>query len=366
MKKNFITASIIGLGLMIWLLTGLFKEPSAMLQDTTVTAQVRADGSAPTRVRVMTLNAEQRTLTQVLRGKTQSKQIAMVSAETSGRVVARPVERGQRVEAGAVLCELAMDSRDSAVRVAEAELTRARLEFEGAEKLKSRELLSEIRIAQLAADLETARRDLHTQQLNLQRRLIKAPFDGVVEKLHIDIGDLANVGSVCATLLNLDPLLVIADASERDIGGIELGKTVTARTSTDQRLDGVVTFVGRQSDAVTRTFPVEITVPNPDYRLRAGLTTVVSVEADTVLAHRVSPALFTLDDDGVLGLRTVNQRNRVEFYPITIVEDAEDGAWVTGLPGVVRLITVGHEYVSQGQLVETEEANDPTATASIL
>jgi hypothetical protein len=44
-------------------------------------------------------------------------------------------------------------------------------------------------------------------------------------------------------------------------------------------------------------------VPNPDYRLRAGLTTVVSVETETVLAHRVAPSLFTLDDDGVIGLR---------------------------------------------------------------
>jgi multidrug efflux system membrane fusion protein len=109
---------------------------------------------------------------------------------------------------------------------------------------------------------------------------------------------------------------------------------------------------------------MEITVPNPEYRIRAGLTTVVNVPTRTVLAHRVSPALFTLDDDGVIGLRAVDRDNRVVFHPVDIVEDAADGAWVTGLPGVVRLITVGQEFVSAGQTVDVQEARSPSATAS--
>ncbi|EAQ96960.1 efflux RND transporter periplasmic adaptor subunit [Congregibacter litoralis] len=365
MKKNLFIATLIGVGLMLWLASGMFAPGPEPTLDTKTAPLADREQALP-RVRTRQFNAEQRTLTRILRGKTASKRSATVSAETAGRVIARPVERGDRVEAGTLLCELAIDDREAAVAEAEAALSQAELEYRGALELQDKNLLSKIRIAQVAAELESARAGLARQQLNLARTRITAPFDGVIETLHIDVGDLASIGEPCATLIDLDPLLIEANVSEQDINYVGLGSPVTARTSTDEKLLGEVTFVGSVSDAATRTYPVEITVPNPDYRLRAGLTTVASVETETVLAHRVSPALFTLNDAGVIGLRAVNRDSRVVFHPVTIVEDAADGAWVTGLPGVVRLITVGHEFVSAGQEVETVDESLAPATASLL
>ncbi|MFT7288694.1 MAG: multidrug efflux system membrane fusion protein [Halieaceae bacterium] len=363
MKKNLITASLIGAALLLWLLSGLFIEEGPHMADTT--APPAGDGARElTRVRVTQMNAEQRTLTRILRGRTASKHRARVSAEIGGRVISRPVHRGDRVSTGDLLCELALDDRPALVAEAEAQLQRAEIEFRGAQELKERDLLSEIRIAQVAAELESARARLARERLSLARARITAPFGGIVEELLMDIGDLAALGTGCATLLDLDPLLITASVSERDIGVIVVGSSVNARTSSGQALEGKITFVGSESDLSTRTYPVEITVPNPDYRLRAGLTTVVSVVAETVLAHRVSPSLFTLNDAGVIGLRAVDDDQRVVFHPIAIVEDAAGGAWVTGLPGVVRLITVGQEFVSAGQLVETQNAAGLAGTAS--
>lgn len=361
MKKNLIIASLIAAGLTLWLLSGLLTEGPEPLADTSDMVVDEAP-SRSMRVRVAEYHAQQRTLTHILRGKTASKRVAEVSAETSGRVVARPVERGDHVAAGDLLCELALDEREVAVAEARAALAHADIEYRGAQELRDDDLVSEIGIAQLAAKLAAAKANLERQELNLQRRKITAPFDGVVETLHLDVGDLAAMGSPCATLLGMDPMLITANVSEREIGYIELGQAVTARTSTDAKLDGKVTFVGRQSDAVTRTYPVEITVANPDLLLRAGLTTVVSVASETVLAHRVSPALFTLNDAGVMGLRAVDDSDRVVFHPINVVEDSPAGAWVTGLPSIVRLITVGHEFVSQGERVEVEAATPATAS----
>ncbi|MFK8041629.1 efflux RND transporter periplasmic adaptor subunit [Congregibacter sp.] len=365
MKKNLIIATLIGVGLLLWLASGLFNAGPEPTLDTKTVALADQEQDLP-RVRVRQFNAEQRTLTRILRGKTASKRIAKVSAETTGRVVARPVERGDRVEEGALLCELAVDDRRASVLEAESALSQAEIEYRGALELQDKNLLSKIRIAQVAAELESARAGLARQKLNLQRTRIVAPFAGVIETLHMDVGDLAAVGAPCATLIDLDPLLISANVSERDINYLSLGGSVTARTSTNEKLTGKVTFVGSVSDEITRTYPVEITVPNSDYRLRAGLTTVASVETETVLAHRVSPALFTLNDAGLIGLRAVDRDSRVVFHPVTIVEDAADGAWVTGLPGVVRLITVGHEFVSKGQEVDTLDDSLSPATASLL
>ena len=364
MKKNLFIATLIGAGLLLWLLSGIFSSGPEPTLDTKSAALIEPDRTLPS-VRVMRFNAEQRTLTRLLRGKTTSKRSAQVSAETTGRVIARPVERGDHVAAGALLCELAVNDRQASVQEATAALSKADIEYRGALELKDRNLLSDVGIAQVAAELEAARADLARQKLNLERTRIVAPFDGVVETLHMNVGDLASVGAPCATLIDLDPLLISANVSERDINFIAVGSAVTARTSTDEKLVGEVTFVGSVSDETTRTYPVEITVPNPDYHLRAGLTTVASVETQTVLAHRVSPALFTLNDEGIIGLRAVDQDSRVVFHPVTIVEDAADGAWVTGLPGVVRLITVGQEFVSSGQRVEAVDDNGAPATASL-
>lgn len=365
MSKNLISASLIAAGILLWLLSGLFREPELGV-DVTSTAVLPPSADALTRVRVREFAAQQRTLTQILRGRTESKRTANVSAQINGQVIARHVERGDRVKEGDLLCELAIDERQAILAEALADLERARLEERGAAELKQRDLLSDIRIAQVEAELASAEARVTREELNLQRTRITSPFDGVVEALHMDVGDLAAVGSACATVLDLDPLLITASVSERNVGSIHVGDQVAARTSTDDALEGVVSFVSKQSDATTRTYTVEVTVPNPDYHLSAGLTTAVSVTTDTVLAHRVSPALFTLNDAGVLGLRAVNRENEVVFHPIKIVEDALDGAWVTGLPGSVRLITVGHEYVSQGQKVETEDAGIAPATANAL
>jgi multidrug efflux system membrane fusion protein len=365
MKKNLLNAGLIGAAILLWLLSGLFREPASD-SEAPLTAVLPPSSDAPVRVRTREFQAQQRTLTQILRGKTESKRTASVSAEVSGRVVARPVERGDHVVTGDLLCALAVDEREANLKEAQAELQRAELEYRGARELQGRELLSEIRVAQVEAELAAARARVDRAELNLERTQIRAPFDGIVETLHMEVGDLATVGTPCATVLDLDPLLVVANASERYVGAISVGDHVSARTSTDQRLEGEVSFVGSVSDEATRTYPVEITIPNPEFRIRAGLTTTVSVATETVLAHRVSPSLFTLDDSGVLGLRAVSSDDRVVFHPITVVEDAPDGAWVTGLPGVVRLITVGQEFVSDGQPVEALHEEAAPATAGTL
>jgi len=267
-------------------------------------------------------------------------------------VVSRPVERGMRVEEGELLCELAVDDRDAAVAEAEAAVEDARIQYEGSLKLKEQGLQSRTAIAGAAARLEAARAQLRRQVLNLERTRISAPFSGVVEDLHMNTGDYAVPGAVCATLIDLDPMLVRADVTENEVESLRLGGRVSARTSTGRDVEGVVTFVGKQSDPVTRTYPVEITVENGDYSIRSGLTVSVRFGLGEVQAHQISPALFALDDQGEVGVRTIDRSNRVSFHKIRIIEDGPEGVWVTGLPRTTRLITVGQEFVSVGEIVE--------------
>jgi multidrug efflux system membrane fusion protein len=174
----------------------------------------------------------------------------------------------------------------------------------------------------------------------------------VIENLHLNAGDYASPGASCATLIDLDPMLIVAHVTEAEVDKLQRGSTVAGSTRGGLDVQGQLSFIGKQSDPVTRTYPVEITVANGDYSLRSGLTVNVRAQLDQVQAHRVSPSLLTLGDDGDMGIRTLDESNRVVFNPVHIVEDGPEGLWVTGLPGTVNLITVGQEYVSVGERVE--------------
>ena len=353
MRKNFKVASIFAALVLLWLASGLFSEPEAPVPNLAGAMAAMSESTLPV-VFVEEIRSEPRNKRRLFRGKTVSKQTASVSAEISGRVVSRPVERGARVVEGQVLCEISIDDRLAMVTEALATVYEAQIEYDGALALQSDGLLAEAQLAKLAARLESAKANLLRRELDLSRTKVTAPFSGVIETQPLVVGDLARIGDVCATLINLNPILVEISVSERDVGALRLGDVASARTSNGEYVEGTITFVGSQSDDVTRTYLVEITIPNPDYEIRAGLTAAVDLPGEAVKAHRVSPSLFTLNDAGALGLRTIDRENRVEFYPVAILEDSPDGAWVTGLPERARLITIGHEFVAEGQVVEAQ------------
>jgi multidrug efflux system membrane fusion protein len=360
MSKNLISASIVATLLVLWMGSGAFVSDTHATQPSTIPGvpdkrderDERDESATLSRVRVAVNTAEPRTRKAVLRGRTEAKRAVEVTAEIAGQVVSVPVERGTQVAKGELLCEIAVDDREVAVQEARAGFEQARIEHAGSLKLAGQGLMSEVAIATSEARQEAARAHLHRQILNLERTRITAPFDGVIENLHLNTGDYAMPGASCATLIDLDPMLVVAHVTEEEVGMLQTGSVVSGSTRMGRAVEGQLSFIGKQSDPVTRTYPVEITVANGDYRLRSGLTVSVRAALDRVPAHRISPSLLTLNDDGAMGVRTLDESNRVVFSAVEILEDGPDGLWITGLPGTVNLITVGQEYVTVGERVE--------------
>ena len=132
--------------------------------------------------------------------------------------------------------------------------------------------------------------------------------------------------------------------------------------ATGETLDGSLKFIASMADDATRTFRVEFRAPNPGLKIRAGVTAELKISVDAVPAHFVSPAVLTLNDEGKLGVKLVNNQNKVEFHPADIISDEPDGVWLGGLPQTIRVITVGQEYVREGDPVHP--VPDTTADAS--
>jgi multidrug efflux system membrane fusion protein len=314
-------------------------------------ASVRSD-LVPTQVRVTRMNAVEKVRFETIRGKTQNKRTVAVRSEIDGKIVARNVEKGDTVIAGQVLCELAMEDRQSSLTEAKEAVTQAQLEYKGAQKLKARGYNSENAIASARAKLASTLTVLDRRELSIAKTQVKAPFAGSVEDVHMELGEYVMTGAPCATIVDLNPMLIVGRVSEKSILDIQTGIIAGGILTDGREVQGPITFLGQQSNAQTRTYSVEIEIDNSDLSLRSGITTEILIPVERVLAQKISPALFSLDDSGGYGIRLIDSDNIVTFYTVNIVAEDEDGVWVTGLPNVSDVITVGQELVVPGERVD--------------
>ncbi|MYD97178.1 MAG: efflux RND transporter periplasmic adaptor subunit [Gammaproteobacteria bacterium] len=366
MRRSYVIALLIAVGTVLWLASGFIGGLDAIADHPTIeeaNSQVGRDDedSEPTAVRARVMRAEPFSERVKIRGHTENKRTVELRAETVGRVVERPVERGSRVDAGDLVCRLATEDRQARIRQAEESVNQARIEHEGSLRLKDGGFQSETAIAQTRARLAAAEAQLEAAALDLERTFIRAPFDGVVELTLLEVGDYAQPATPCARIVDLDPMLLVGQVSEREVSRLSIGRPATGLLTSGETVGGLISFIGHQADTATRTYRVEVTVSNPDHRLLSGTTAEIDIVVGEVQAHRISPAVLVLDDEGLLGVRLVDADDRARFQRIVIVGNDPDGVWVTGLPPVATLITVGHQLVVDGQRVEAQVQSDEEA-----
>ena len=188
--------------------------------------------------------------------------------------------------------------------------------------------------------------------VELNRTEVKAPFSGFIEQI-VKPGNFLERGQVCATIIQLDPITLIAGVPEYDINKVRIGQNVLVELVTGQKIKGNLTFVSKSASPDTRTFIVESQIENSDGKIKDGLTAEISIEIDKVMAHKISPSILLLNDEGKLGIRIVNKNKYAKFIEIIILEDSEEGLWVTGIPEEVEIVIQGQGFVEDGQEVIT-------------
>ena len=296
-----------------------------------------------------------------LRGFTEAARRIDIQAQTSGLVTSESVPKGSRVEAGDVLCRI--EQGDRPARLAQA---RARIEQAEADAKSARQLASEgygSRTAAAAAETTRAAAFAEVQQieLDISRTVIRAPFSGALETSSAEPGSLLQPGSLCASILGLDPIRVVGFAPERTIDAFAEGTVATAELPGGQRREGVVSFVSRAADPSTRTFRVELTIENPDYAVRDGLSAEILMPIRRAAAHLVPQSALTLSDDGEVGLRLVDENSTTFFAPVRLLRDTPEGFWVDQLPARANIIVIGQEFVGDGIKVNPRPVKDALA-----
>lgn len=353
-SKNYRMAIIVAVVAALWMASGLvISSDDASSQ---APRQVNAEDKLTT-VQVQRLQAKPYSLQVRVRARTEANRVVDIRAEVDGRVSAQPATKGSLVEASDVVCELALEDRQLRLAEAEAAVTQAQLEYDGSLRLKSGGYQSKTAIAGAKARLQTAKANHQRRKLDLANLNIRAPFDGVVDTRPVELGDYMRKGDICARVIDLDPLVLSGQVSETEVSSLRVGGEAAGVLRTGEQVVGKIRYIGRESDPTTRTFPVEVEVANPEGKLLVGITSKLVLPVGSVSAFHIPASLLSLDDEGRVGVRVVDETKVVQFYLVNIIGNDDDGVWVNGLPESSLLITVGQEYVSQGEKVAYQFKN---------
>ena len=313
-------------------------------------ATPEAAPSGPEPVRVVALSSTARGVEDavILRGETQAAREVELRAETSGRVMSEPLRRGTFVEEGQIICRIDIGTRDAMLAEAEARLADARINFSAADRLSQDGFASSTRVATTEANLRAAEAAVAAAAKEIERLTIMAPFAGILESDSAEIGSLLQPGGLCATVIQLDPIRLVGFVAETEVDRIDLDAMAGARLATGQEVAGRVSFISRSADPMTRTFRVDIEVPNANLAIRDGQTAEIAIAAQGTRAHLLPQSALTLNDDGAMGVRLVAPDKTALFAPVSLLRDTAQGVWVSGLDDTVNVIVVGQEYVADG------------------
>jgi len=360
---SIVIAVVIALAAIAWIGSGFLDGTSDLAGAPEAVAEAKpvappAKQKAPTRVRVETLTAENHVGSVDASGQTEALRKVEIRAETDGRIVEVLAKEGRMVEAGTAIVRLDQADREARLSRAEARVEQRRIQYNAANKLADKGFQSQTRKAEALADLREARAALEEIRIDLARTEIVAPFSGVLDRRPVEIGDYVQPGEHVATVVQIDPIVVTAMVPEQDAPKIEIGMLANTRLASGAVSHGAVTYVAAVADEQTRTFKVEVEIPNRNHKIGEGMTAELSVPLPAKAAHLVSPSIFRLNRDGRIGVMIVEADGRAAFTPVQVVGTDEKGAWVTGLPQTATVIVVGQELVEPGELVEAVSVDE--------
>lgn len=288
-------------------------------------------------------------------GATDADKRSVLAARTGGIIRTLAVKQGDMVAADQVVMTIEGPEVIAGIATAKAALTQRRQELDVAEKLFKSGNTAELKLIAQRAALAAAEAQVSAAEAEADRLMLRAPFAGVIDKVDVELGEWVQAGTPIATLLALDPIVIRAEVSEIDVGNVRVGDTAAVRLVGGETLEGKVRALSRDASQGTRTYPIEIALPNPDHRIPAGMTTEVTLYTAPVRAVAVPRSVITLSSAGELGLRIVGTDNVAHFASVELIDDTPAGLILAGVPADARIIVAGQDLVRDGETVTVVE-----------
>jgi multidrug efflux system membrane fusion protein len=316
-------------------------------------AAIRTDAGEPKLFRVAVTETKllphSRKLT--LSGRTEADKKVTITARTGGILTEMRAKRGQLVKKGEIIAVLSDDAREAQVAQATALFNQRKSELEARRKLIEQGNMPRLEAMNLEAQFKASEAALAQAVAERDRGVLRAPWDGIVfDTAEVGGAALSFTGAPVAQMVAIDPLLAVVEVSETRLAGLKVGEPAEVRLVNGQKVMGRLRYVAKTASATTRTYRVEVELPNPNNAIPDGITAEVSIPMAPVPASRVPRSALTFSSSGDLGVRVV-EGDKVGFVRVAPVEDDQNHMWVAGIPDGARVIVQGQDFVREGQNV---------------
>jgi multidrug efflux system membrane fusion protein len=232
-------------------------------------------------------------------------------------------------------------------------------------KLVEQGTMPKLEAVNLETQFKAAEAGLAAAEAEKDRSIVRAPWSGIVNDVPVEVGQavLQMMGKEIAQIVSIDPILAVVEVAERNLAGVHVGDAAEIRLVTGTKATGKVRFISKSASANTRTYRVDVEVPNADGAIPDGITAEVAIPLAAVPATRVPRSALTFSSAGDLGVRVVDTGNKVLFTPVSVVDDQQENMWVRGLADGAHIIVQGQDFVREGQVVEPVAAEAPKTAA---
>lgn len=363
MKASRITALGLIAAATLWIASGhLLPRDSAEGQAAIRPADMKEQPRFG--VSVTTARVSQHNPTLTLSGRTEADHKVTLTARTGGVLTQLLVRRGQHVKRGEVVAVLSDEAREAQVAQAQALFEQRKAELDAKRLLIEKGTLPKLDLVNLESQYKAAEAALASAKAERDRGIVRAPWDGVITDLPAEVGGAAfsMAGKEIATLVALDPMLAVAEVSERKLAGLKVGERAEVRLITGQTVRGRVRYVSQSASPTTRTYRVEVEMANAEGKIPDGITSEVVLTLAPIAAAQVPRSALTIAAGGEIGLRLVDTADKVAFVPVQVIDDGQDTMWVAGLNDGARVIVRGQDFVREGQLVAATDMNEQSAS----
>ncbi|SBS35317.1 Multidrug export protein AcrE precursor [Marinomonas aquimarina] len=352
-------ALAIGMGIIatVWLLSGEQGLVQAQAESSSEATQKQPAATETVKklfkVRAAQLEAQWISQTVRLSGYTVANQTLQINNRLAGHVTEVLVNKGANVTAGQALIRIDDRTLQANRDQARALVKQRVLELDGVQRLTNQNLTSQVSVASAQAALASAQASLAGLEVDLENSQIRAPFAGIINEFSIKPGQWLDVGEFVTTLVDVTPMKVAVQLPQNYLHQVRLGSSVDVSIQGLAPQTGTVSFISRMADSQTRSIPLEITLSEQSKALPTDISAELVLHLEQIKAHPVSPALLSINNEGQMSIKTVNQ-NVVEQHPVTIVRSDQDKAWISGLADQVTVITAGQGFVKVGEQVNVD------------
>ena len=294
-----------------------------------------------------------------------------LSSELEGAIVSILAANGSSVKKGDLLIELDTSVERAQLAASEARSELARLQVNRARSLRENDTISQSDLDTAVAQYAQTRADLAALQANIDKKSIRAPFDGRVGIRMVNLGQFVSRGTPLIPLQKLDSVFVDFFVPQRQLPQLDQGLEVkvTVDAFPGQVFAGEVSAINPEVDAMTRNVAVQATMPNPGEVLRSGMFSKVEVvlpTADSVVVVPATAISYASYGNSVFVVENMKGADGSEFLgvrqqPVKLGRTRGDQiSVVEGLQGDEEVVSAGVFKLRNGMPVRINNAVTPS------